>query len=101
VIASTDTHNGAPGNVEEDTFVGHRGTDDDTPDDRLGPGILTAGGIAYDPGGLAGVWAEENARGAIFDALRRRETFGTSGRASPSACSAAPTSRAASARTRR
>src|SRR5581483_5380489 len=79
VIASTDTHNGTPGNVEEDSFIGHRGNDDATPADQLGPGQLTAGGIAYDPGGLAGVWAEENSRAAIFDALRRRETFGTSG----------------------
>jgi len=79
VIASTDTHNGTPGRVAEDEFGGHRGTDDDTPQKQLGPGVITAGGIAYDPGGLAGVWAEENSRDAIFDALRRRETFGTSG----------------------
>jgi hypothetical protein len=78
-IASTDTHNGTPGRVEEDEFMGHRGTDDDTPEKQLSNGRLTQGGIAYDPGGLAGVWAEENSRGPIFDALRRRETFGTSG----------------------
>src|SRR5262249_28161399 len=38
VIGSTDTHNGIPGAVAEDTFIGNRGTDDGTPADRLGDG---------------------------------------------------------------
>jgi len=79
VIAGTDTHNGTPGAVDEDTFQGHRGTDDDTPEKLLGSGVLTSGGIAYDPGGIAAVWAEQNTRASLFDALRRRETYGTSG----------------------
>jgi hypothetical protein len=78
IIASTDTHNGTPGNVEESTFVGHRGTDDDTPATQLGNGVLSPGGIQFSPGGIVGVWAEENSRPSIFDALQRREVFGTS-----------------------
>jgi hypothetical protein len=78
-IGSTDTHNGTPGAVVEQGFMGHRGVDDDTPALRLGRGQITLGGISFSPGGLAGVWAEENSRDAIFDALRRREVFATSG----------------------
>ena len=79
LIASTDTHNGSPGYVEESAFMGHRGLDDDTPEKLLGSGGLTIGGMEFSPGGLVGVWAEENSRPALFDGLKRRETFGTSG----------------------
>jgi len=77
-IASTDTHSGTAGYVAEDAYLGHQGESESTTEARLGDGTDLAG-LGHNPGGLAGVWAEENSRGAIFDALRRRETFGTSG----------------------
>ena len=33
----------------------------------------------FSSGGLAGVWAPQNTREAIYDAMLRKETFGTSG----------------------
>lgn len=78
-IGSTDTHNGTPGLVGEETFIGHRGTEDATAAQRLGSGDLTDGGTIFSPGALAAVWAEQNTRDSLFEALRRKETYATSG----------------------
>ncbi len=79
IIASTDTHNGTPGLVDETDFQGHFGAADDTPEARLALSSWLPGDVRNNPGGLVAVWAEENSREAIFEALRRRETYGTSG----------------------
>ena len=79
IIASTDSHNGTPGNTRERGWPGHVGVSDDTMEERMGAGNVTHRGLVNNPGGLAAVWAVENSRDAIFEALRRRETYATSG----------------------
>ena len=72
IVGATDDHNGIPGYVKEDTWQGHVGSTDDTPAGRLRSWY-------HNPGGITGAWAEQNTREAIFAALKRRETFATSG----------------------
>ena len=80
-IGSTDTHNGTPGGTDESNYQGHHGFEDGTPARRaLKPAIKEfSASREKGSGGLAGVWAEQNTRAAIFAALQRRETFATSG----------------------
>ncbi|TAL31916.1 MAG: DUF3604 domain-containing protein, partial [Phenylobacterium sp.] len=93
-IGSSDTHNAAPGSVEEPNYFSKTGRRDGLPELRgsAPPGgardwsALTGEQLANPPvfqtwgaSGLAGVWAEENSRDAIYAALRRKETFATSG----------------------
>jgi hypothetical protein len=76
LIASTDTHLGTPGMVDEVEHPGHGGAG--APAALEMPEGLTDN-IEFNGGGLAGVWAEENSRESIFESLRRREVFATSG----------------------
>ena len=76
IIASTDTHLGTPGAVDETSFSGHGGAG------KSFKSSIPAGlpdDIEFNPGGLAVAWAEENSRSAIFDAFQRKEVYGTSG----------------------
>ncbi len=87
-VGATDTHNATPGLVEEVDYVGASGLRDGAPEQRgsvLPKGAAdwpARGPIQYSArggSGLTGVWAEENSRDAIYAALRRKETFATSG----------------------
>jgi hypothetical protein len=89
IVAATDTHNSTPGNVKESTWPGHLGVTDNTPvlrvekyTDGCDPSSSTCtenNNPDFNPGGITGVWAEQNTRDRIFAALQRREVFGTSG----------------------
>ena len=71
-IGSTDTHTATSGGAMEKNYVGHLGSRDATFRNLQDH-------FVSNPGGLAVVWAEENRRDAIFNAMRGRETYATSG----------------------
>ena len=77
IIAGTDTHLSIPGAVNEAGWKGHLAHETSL-EERLGEGV-TPSNLKGNAGGLAGIWAVENSRDALFDAMKRRETFGTSG----------------------
>jgi len=86
IIGSTDTHDGIPGNTEEyGDFIGNHAFLDNNAENRstrrwiLEPGTGKQVFDAVNPGGLMAVWSEANTRGHIFDAMQRKETYGTSG----------------------
>ena len=80
IVAGADVHSGYSGN-EEFNWYGAHGNQEDTPQKRLNPRVGSAG-VSMAVVGSAGttaVWAEENTRASIFDAMQSRETYGTSG----------------------
>jgi hypothetical protein len=82
IVAATDAHNADPGATEEYSYPGWRGAEDATAEQRLAADaqiVAAIFNVISNPGGLAGVWAEENSRDSLFDAMERREVFGTSG----------------------
>ena len=81
-IGDTDTHNAAASH-EEFNYTGKFAFENDPKDRMVGLEGQPAGQIQqireFSSGGLAGVWAEQNTREAIYDAMLRKETFATSG----------------------
>ncbi len=76
LIGSTDTHIAAPGLVMEKNFPGHGGAGKGA---AAGVPAGLPDDLEYGPGGLAVLYAQENTRDALFDAMRRREAYATSG----------------------
>ena len=80
IIGGTDNHNGLPSAVAEDSFIGAHGAEDGSIERRRTEGVAGwIDGKDLSVGSLAGVWATENTRAAIWDAMKNRETFSTSG----------------------
>ena len=80
-VGGTDNHNGLPSNVEEDNYkVGSHGLADNTAQSRATKAV-DGWAEAYDinPGALCGVWAPANTRENIWDGMKAKETFATSG----------------------
>ena len=88
VIGASDTHNAA-GSFEEDNYWSKTGLMDIEPQLRGSvpldsspegdPQYAQGASQYWGASGLAGVWAESNTRDSIYDAMRRKETFSTSG----------------------
>ncbi|HLG87064.1 MAG TPA: DUF3604 domain-containing protein [Alphaproteobacteria bacterium] len=90
IVGGTDNHDALSTSTDESSYTGAHGQMDNTPAKRLATRAPMAQGrdpdgddavsmLRFNPGGLTGVWAEQNTRESIWDALYRKETFGTSG----------------------
>ena len=82
MIGSTDSHTSLPA-VEEDNFFGKHSGVEPGPE-RAGHTVIGSDDrriYGYDmaSSGYAAVWATENTRGAIWDAMKRKETYATTG----------------------
>lgn len=78
-VGATDTHNANPGDAEEYDYRGAAGVFSSPASRRLDADDPKRTWLERNPGGLAAVWARENTRDALFDSLKRREAYATSG----------------------
>jgi hypothetical protein len=80
IVGGADSHDAASDN-EEFNYTGVHGNTDKTPKIRLESTGSVAGEAArfFSTPATTAVWAPENTRTAIYDAIKAKETYGTSG----------------------
>lgn len=82
LIGSTDSHTSLA-DAEEDNFFGKHTGYEPNPGRMTHPFMENENGTIMGwqmvASGLAAVWATENTRAAIFDAMQRKEVYGTTG----------------------
>ena len=82
MIGSTDSHTSLA-TAQEDNFFGKHSGAEPGPERMSHPFMKNDNGTIMGwqqvASGLAAVWAKENTREAIFDAMERRETYATTG----------------------
>jgi len=82
MIGSTDAHTGLAA-VEEDNFLGKFTASEPSPDRATHAFLKTENGTLMGweqtSSGYAGVWATDNTREALFDAMQRKEVYATTG----------------------
>lgn len=82
VIGSTDSHTSLA-TAEEDNFFGKHSGSEPSPDRLMHKFMSNENGTIYSwrevSSGYAAVWAQENTRESLWDAMNRKETYGTTG----------------------
>jgi hypothetical protein len=82
MIGSTDSHTSLA-TAEEDNFFGKHSGYEPSPDRLDHPFMANENGTIYSwqqvSSGYAAVWAHENTREALFDAMERKEVYATTG----------------------
>jgi hypothetical protein len=82
MIGSTDSHTSLA-TAQEDNFFGKHAGYEPSPERMTHPFMSTESGTIYAwqqvSSGLAAVWANDNTREAIFDAMERKEVYATTG----------------------
>ncbi len=82
LVGATDAHTGLAA-VQEDNFFGKHSGSEPSPERVNHPmakiGDAEYAGWSVAASGYQGVWAKENTREALFDAMMRKETYATTG----------------------